>query len=99
MFKFEIFAGLADASGDNSPQTVSINRDKLRHICDVALKGYTWQEVSGRWHSYEEPSVIVTYIADYDAEQLVRNAAGLYKDAASQESVLVTKQQIDGGFV
>lgn len=99
MFKFEIYAGLADAAGDNSPQTVNRNRDKLRHVCDVALKGYTWQECEGRWNGYPEPSVIVTYIADYDAEQLVRDSAGLYKEAASQESVLVTKQAIDGGFV
>lgn len=99
MFKFEIFAGLADAAGDNSPQTVNRNRDKLRHVCDTSLRGYTWQECRGRWNSYEEPSVIITFIADYDAEQLVRDAAGLYKEAASQESVMITKQEIDADFV
>ncbi len=99
MIKFEIFAGLHTASGDCSSATVNRNRDTLRWVADTYLPGYTLQDCTGRWNRKNEASVVITFIgSDADAES-VRMVAGRYKELAEQESVLITKQEIDADFV
>ncbi len=59
--------------------------------------GHTIIEATGRWQQdnapVTEPTVIIEVITDQEADIL--NLAGAYKALAFQESVLVTKTEID----
>ena len=96
---YQIFAGFNTCDGDCSPATVARNRDKLLFICDTNLQNYTLQDVTGRWKGGTEKSAIVTFIGVRDHAQLIRNVAGMYKDAANQECVLITETAINVDFV
>ncbi len=62
---------------------------------------HTIIEATGRWQQdnapVTEPTIIVEVLTD--DENQVRNLAGAYKALAFQESVLITKQEIDADFV
>lgn len=99
MIQFQIFAGFNSAGGDCSPATVARNRDHLLAICDANLENYTLQDVTGRWKGGTEKSAIVTFIGTRQHTELIRKVAGQYKDAADQESVLITDMAINADFV
>ena len=97
--KYEIYAGFNTCDGDCSPATVARNREKLLFICDTNLQNYTIADVTGRWKGGTEQSAIVTFIGVRDHAQLIRNVAGLYKEVANQETVLITETVITADFV
>ena len=104
MIQLDIYCGLI--TGDDA-STVDANR---RAITDLALAafphGHTLIEAQGRWDqggvSITEPTVIVRLILDERVagiENKARRLAGLYKEAARQEAVMLIKTEIDADFV
>ena len=96
---YQIFAGFNTCDGDCSPATVARNREKLLYLCDVNLQNYTIADVTGRWKGGTEKSAIVTFNGTRQHAQMVRNVAGMYKEVANQETVLITTTAINADFV
>ena len=100
MFSFKVYLGL-DTNGHNVEGHVV--------ALDLAAKffpnGHTVVNANGRWTGavgvIDEPTLIVEVITDNvsECEPIVRNFAGAYKIAAYQESVLITKTEINADFV
>jgi len=101
MIQLDIYCGLI--TGDDA-DTVDANR---KVITDLALgafpHGHTLIEAQGRWDQggvpITEPTVIVRLILDPADENKARRLAGLYKEAARQEAVMIIKTDIDADFV
>lgn len=87
--------------------------DANKIALDLAAKyfpnGHTVYDANGRWSGavgvIDEPTIVVEVMspsAEIDADKLthaVQLFAGAYKIQAYQESVLITKQEIDAWFV
>ena len=95
---FRIYCGL-DTKGrltlDQARETA------LGLASDYFPHGHTIIEATGRWQQdnapVDEPTIIIEVLTDN--ENQARNLAGAYKNLAFQESVLITKQEIDADFV
>lgn len=106
---FKIYCGL-DTKGrltlDQARKTA------LGLAADYFPQGHTVIEATGRWleskprlspgsnvcsTTVTEPTIIVEVLTD--DENKVRGLAGAYKVLAFQESVLITRQELDADFV
>ncbi len=95
---FRIYCGL-DTQGrltiDQARETA------LGLACDYFPHGHTIIEATGRWQQdnapVDEPTIIIELITD--DEYCARKLAGAYKCLAFQESVLITKTEVDADFV
>lgn len=95
---FRIYCGL-DTKGrltlDQARETA------LGLASDWFPHGHTIIEATGRWQQdnapVTEPTIIVEVLTNDETK--VRHLAHCYKNLAYQESVLITKQEIDADFV
>lgn len=104
MNTFRIYCGL-NTQGMTGQ---AIHTQNARKAEKLALKhfpqGHTIIEAKGRWmgerYACTEPTLIIEVITSNEAEvKRVWELAGAYKEAAKQESVMVTRTQIEAGFV
>ena len=96
---FRIYCGL-DTDG-------RLTTDEARKIAETQAYGafpggHTIIDAQGHWRSaanlpITEPTVIIEVLTD--DENTVRKLAGNYKALAFQESVLITKTEVDASFV
>lgn len=101
MNTFRIYCGL-DTNGQLTPELARQCAERL------ALKyfphGHTLIDAQGRWMgetvAVTEPTLIIEVITSNEAEvKKVWELAGKYKEQAYQESVMVTRTQIEADFV
>ena len=79
--------------------------DARATILELAAKwlpfGHTIIEATGRWQgevgTVDEPTIIIQVFAERDSE--ARALAGEYKGLCFQESVAITRQEIEADFV
>lgn len=103
--QFSIFCG-TDTNGHDV--------DARQLALDLAAKyfphGHTITEQTGRWQTADgsivtEPTIVITWIASAElvrtsgAGSAVGRLAREYKNLAFQESVLITRQELDAFFV
>ena len=101
MKTFRIYCGL-NTQGMTGQAIQSQNARKAEKL---ALKhfpqGHTIIEAKGRWmgerYACTESTLIVEVIAE--TGKSVYEFAGAYKDAAEQESVMITETQVEASFV
>ncbi len=101
MNTFRIYCGL-DTKGRLTLEQA--RETALGLACDYFPHGHTIIEATGRWQQdnapVDEPTIIIEVLTTYPYEERkVRNLAGGYKVLAFQESVLITKQEINADFV
>ena len=101
MNTFRIYCGL-DTNGQLNPELARQTAERL------ALKyfphGHILIEAQGRWMgetvAVTEPTLIIEVITSNEAEvKKVWELAGAYKERCYQESVMVTRTQIEADFV
>ena len=101
MFIYNIYAGLDNRDGSFSEMSRVSNRQKALHAAAMAFPaGQTVTDALGRWvgprgHCCNEPTVIVTVACESKAEGDLRVEQFVtdYKEAADQESVMVTMRE------
>ena len=101
MKTFRIYCGL-NTQGMTGQAVWARN---TRNVQQLALKhfpqGHTIIEAKGRWmgerYACTESTLIVEVIAE--TGKSVYEFAGAYKDAAEQESVMITETQVEASFV
>jgi len=109
--EFKIFCGLNTNGHDGVDSRALVKKLALKYFPE----GHSIAEETGRWalrdeqgptsNVITEQTLVVTWIssktyrADKEAELLVGRFAGAYKAKAFQESVLITRRQIDCFFI
>jgi len=91
-----IFLGL-----DTNGHDVDARATALRLAAKWLPLGHTIIEATGRWSgqvgTVDEPTIIIQVFSERDSE--ARALAGEYKDLCFQESVAITRQEIEVDFV
>lgn len=101
MIQLDIYCGLITGYDHD---TIDDNRKMARNLALGAFPhGHTIIEAQGRWDQggvpITEPTTIVRLILDEADESKARRLAGLYKEAAKQEAVMIIKTNVDADFV
>lgn len=109
--EFKIFCGLDTNGHDEVDARALVEKLALKHFPE----GHSIAEETGRWalrdsqgptpNVVTETTLVVTWISSEvyrtakEAELLVGRFAGAYKAKAFQESVLITRREIDCFFI
>lgn len=81
---------------DSSVVYESEFREFLTDIVDPRFDGYNIQKCEGKWKGETEDCYVLTFIVDEFEYPSVITIAKLYKGMFGQDSVLVTRKQLDG---
>ena len=99
--QFQIFCGT-----DTNGRDVDGRALALKLAAEYFPLGHSITEQTGRWQTADgsivtEPTIVITWITtpSPEADKLIRDCAGAYKQLAFQEAVLVTRQELAADFI
>ena len=96
------------APGSRQHRTACARQLALNLAAEYFPQGHTIRDEVGRWQTADgrmitESTTVITWMADagnpVDAERRVSAVAGAYKELAFQESVMVTRREVDAVFI
>jgi len=76
-------------------QTEDINRDAIERIFSRRFDGFTILAGSGYWRGTKENCLVIEVLADAEACDCILSTAEWIKEFNEQESVAVTRQQVE----